>query len=52
MPYRAVLYNFGIVRDFATMREAKAWVVKSCFEATVYLRGNLIATYGPIGGWK
>ena len=45
--------NFGTVKEFATFDEAKAWVIKCCFEASIMLNGQLVGTFSPISGfWK
>jgi len=47
-------YNFGTIRHFDTLEEAKAFAVRACFEAVVYstAQRDRIASFSPISGWR
>jgi hypothetical protein len=45
-------YNFGSSRVFGTYDRAKAWAIRSGFEATVWHGEHRLASYSPITGWR
>ena len=47
-------YNFGNVRHFDTLAEAKAFCIRAAFDATVYstATSGRIARYSAISGWS
>jgi hypothetical protein len=44
-------FNFGNVYHFDTLPEAKAWTIKACFDATIAVMGERVATFSSITGW-
>lgn len=51
--YTVHLINFGTFKDFNNFDEAKAFMIKACFESVMMLTGMQIARFSPIGGfWR
>lgn len=50
--FTVCLINFAEYRYFGTLPEAKAFVERACFEATVWKDGVQKASFSPIAGWK
>jgi hypothetical protein len=51
--YLVTLTNFGTGRQFESFAEAKAWAIKTGFEASVMLNGQLVGAFSPINGfWR
>jgi hypothetical protein len=44
--------NFGTGYQFKTFEEAKAFAIKQCFEAVVYLDGMMVAEFHPLRGFR
>lgn len=43
--------NFGNIRHFETVAEAKSWTIKACFDAVIYAQDERVATFSSITGW-
>jgi hypothetical protein len=42
--------NSGLRGEFATLDEALAYAKRACFESSIFVDGNLVAAWSPIGG--
>jgi hypothetical protein len=43
--------NFGNSKEFATLDAARAFAIKTNFEAAITFNGLQVARYTPVSGW-